>query len=102
MTTTHKIILSVTFLVLTAAFLFPARRYSDRTFNSGSGTAPRVALFSRGIYFGPAASDVTRATSGFNNTPGFWVALDGTRIALEAFLVVSISGILLVLTTNRR
>src|SRR6187402_3404271 len=52
MTTTHKIILSVTFLVLTAVFLFPARRYSDGTFNSGSGTAPRVALFSRGIFFG--------------------------------------------------
>jgi hypothetical protein len=102
MTTTHKIILSVTFLVLTAVFLFPARRYSDGTFHSGSGTAPRVAILSRGIYFGSAASNVTPATSGSSNAPGFWVALDGTRIALEAFLAVSISGVLLVLTTRRR
>lgn len=102
MTTTHKIILSVTFLVLTAVFLFPARRYQDGTFNSGSGTAPRVVLFSKGIYFGSAASDVTPSASGFNNNPGFWVALDGTRIALEAFSVISVSGALFVLTTRKR
>lgn len=83
-------------------FLFPARRYPEGMFDSGSGTAPRVFLFSRGIYFGPAAADVTPHTSGSNNNPGFWATLDMTRIALEAFLVISVSGALLVITTKRR
>ena len=102
MTTTHKIILSITFLMLTAVFLFPARRYREGTFDSGSGTAPRVFLFSRGIYFGPAADAVTPNSMGFNQEPRFWAALDPTRIALEAFGVISVSGILLVITTKRR
>src|SRR5215831_2967122 len=102
MTTTHKIILSCTFLILIVVFLFPARRYPGGTFDSGSATAPRVFLFSRGIYFGPAASDVTPNASGFNQEPRFWAALDVTRIALEALSVISISGALLVITTKRR
>ena len=102
MTTTHKIILSFTFLILIAVFLFPARRYREGTFGSGSGTAPRVFLFSRGIYFGPAASDVTPNANGFNPEPRFWAALDVTRIALEALSVISISGALFVITTKRR
>ena len=102
MTTTQKIILSFTFLILIVLFLFPARRYREGTFDSGSGTAPRVFLFSRGIYFGPAASDVTPNTSGFNQDPRFWAALDVTRIALEALSVISISGAILIITTKRR
>src|SRR5262252_987512 len=102
MTTTHKIILSLTFLILIVVFLFPARRYPEGMFDSGSATAPRVFLFSRGIYFGPAASEVTPNTSGFSQEPRFWAALDITRVALETLSVISICGVLLVITTKRR
>jgi hypothetical protein len=102
MKTTHKIILTAAFLILTLVFLFPARRHPEGIFASGSGTAPRVFLFSRGIYFGQAASGVTPNTYGVNHNPEFWAHLDTTRIALEAFSIISISGALLVITTKKR
>ena len=81
-------------------FLFPARRYPEGTFDSGSGAAPRVFLLSRSIYFGWAAYEVTPSTGGGNNATGFWTCLDPTRTILEALSIISIAGIFLVLTSK--
>ena len=97
---TRKIILSIALIFLALIFLFPARRYPEGTFDSGSGAAPRVFLLSRSIYFGWAAYEVTPSTGGGNNAPGFWTCLDPTRTSLEALSVISIAGIFLVLTSK--
>ena len=69
-------------------------------FDSGSGAAPRIFLFSREIYFGYAAQGVTSNASGFNQQQGFWARLDPTRTALEALSIIAVAGILLVLTAR--
>jgi hypothetical protein len=100
MNSIRKIILSITLVVLALVFLFPARRYPEGSFDSGSGAAPRVFLFSRNIYFGWAAYSVTPSTGGFNKELGFWAYFDPTRTFLEAFSIISLAGVFLVLTTK--
>jgi len=100
MNTTRKIILSTALICLALLFIFPARRYPEGMFDSGSGAAPKIFLFSREIYFGYAAHGVTPNTSGFDQQQGFWVRLDPTRTAFEALSIVSIAGIFLVLTAK--
>ncbi|MEI6703102.1 MAG: hypothetical protein WCL71_06140 [Deltaproteobacteria bacterium] len=100
MNSTRKLILSIALIFLALIFLFPARRYPEGSFDSGSGAAPRAFLFSRSIYFGWAAYEVTPSTGGINKTPGFWTCLDPTRTTLEAFSIISIGGIFLVRTSK--